>query len=301
MVPNPKNNNSPASSSAVVLAVLLVLSLALTILYGREGEDGVLHGIQSSAQSLMQPAAHLGAAIGTKTESLGDSVEEMKADPETIKELKEQNAELREQLAQAEEYSQEAKRLEDLLDLVNAYHADGVAASVVGRSVDAWDQTVTINVGASSGVSAGMTVMGPSGVIGQISSVKENASIVRLITDPQSGVAVLLQSNRKEGVVTGSLEGLLYLENVDSEVVVQVGDVVVTSGMGGSYARGLMVGIVVQVEQDGGVETRKIVVAPNEDAGPLQEVFVVGATGAPKESAQAETASADEAQGEGGN
>lgn len=301
MVPNPRNNTSAASGSAVALAVLLVLSLALTIVYGREGEDGVLHGVQSSVQTLAQPAAHLGAAVGTKTESLGESVDNLKADPETIKELKEQNAELREQLAQAEEYNQEAQRLEDLLGLVNAYHAQGVAACVVGRSVDAWDQTVTINVGSSSGVAAGMTVMGPSGVVGQISSVKENSSIVRLITDPQSGVAVLLQSNRKEGVVTGSLEGLLYLENVDSEAIVQIGDVVVTSGMGGSYARGLMVGIVVQVEQDGGVETRKIVVAPNENAGPLQEVFVVGATGAPEEPVSAPGDSSDDSQGEGGN
>ena len=77
----------------------------------------------------------------------------------------------------------------------------------------------------------------------------------------------------------GSLEGLLYLEDISTDANVQVGDVVVTSGLGGSYTRGLIVGQVVRIDQRQGESTRRIVVSPNENAGPLQEVTVVSTVG----------------------
>ena len=69
------------------------------------------------------------------------------------------------------------------------------------------------------------------------------------------------------------------MEDVSADANVQVGDVVVTSGLGGSYTRGLIVGSVVRIDQRQGESTRRIVVSPNEEAGPLQEVIVVSTIG----------------------
>lgn len=98
---------------------------------------------------------------------------------------------------------------------------------------------------------------------------------VRLIDDPQSGVSVYIQGNRAEGVVKGSVEGLLYLENIDSSVEVNVGDVIVTSGLGGSYFRGMELGTVSAVRASAGTSDRTIVVSPLSVADPLEEVTVV--------------------------
>ena len=68
-----------------------------------------------------------------------------------------------------------------------------------------------------------------------------STATVRLLTDPGSGAGAIIQSSRAEGVVRGSLDGLLYLEAVDADVVVNVDDLVVTSGLGGSYTRGLLI------------------------------------------------------------
>ena len=76
-------------------------------------------------------------------------------------------------------------------------------------------------------------------------------------------------------MVRGSLDGLLYLENIDADVVVNVDDLVVTSGLGGSYTRGLLIGRVVKVEGSVGDATRRIVVSPNGTADVLEEVLVV--------------------------
>jgi rod shape-determining protein MreC len=117
--------------------------------------------------------------------------------------------------------------------------------------------------------------MGSSGVIGQVVSVAPSTCQVRLLTDPQSGCAALIQSTRAEGIVRGSLDGLLYLENIGADVNIQVGDVVLTSGLGGSYTRGLIIGTVVRVEGSAGNNTRKIVVMPNDTVTLLEEGLVV--------------------------
>ena len=78
-----------------------------------------------------------------------------------------------------------------------------------------------------------------------------------------------------EGIVRGSLDGLLYLQNVDADVQVSVGDLVLTSGLGGSYVRGLLIGTVVKVEGSAGDATRTIVVSPNDMVSVLEDVLVV--------------------------
>ena len=78
----------------------------------------------------------------------------------------------------------------------------------------------------------------------------------------------------------GSLEGLLYLENLDADAAVNPGDVVVTSGLGGSYAPGLIIGTVVKVDTRQGESTRRVIVSPNDTTGALEEVLVVFGVGA---------------------
>ena len=88
-----------------------------------------------------------------------------------------------------------------------------------------------------------------------------------------------MRPTRAEGVVRGSLEGLLYLENLDADAEVQVGDIVVTSGLGGSYKRGLVIGTVVKVDARQGDATRRVVVSPTGAVEALEEVLVVFSVG----------------------
>ena len=259
----------------VLFVVLLVCALGACGLYGREGENGILHKIQGGASVVSAPFQYAGTLLGSAFADATENVDNALASSATLSELQEENAQLRAQVAELEEYKQEAQRLEQLLEIDTTYRINGVSARVVGRSTEAYNQTITIDVGESSGVDSGQTDMGPNGVIGQVISTTSNTATVRLLTDPSSGVAVLIQSNRSEGIVEGSLEGLLYLDCIDESVTVQIGDVVVTSGLGGSYTRGLIVGTVIRVDEKQGESERVIVVSPNENAGPLQEVTVV--------------------------
>ena len=259
----------------VAFAVCLALAIALIVVYANEDDDGTLHDAQSLTTELFSPLSYVGSGIGTGLSDAANAIQDLFADSESITALQEANAELLDLLAQADEYRQEAERLQALLELRDAYDIEGVAANVIARSTSSWDQTITIDKGSADGVDTGLTVMGSSGVVGQVVAVTENTATVRLITDPQSGAAAMIQSSRAEGILVGSLEGLLYLENLDADADVEVGDVVITSGLGGSYVKGLVIGTVVKVESQQGDTSIVAVVSPNEDASTLEEVLVV--------------------------
>lgn len=263
----------------VLLIGLIVASVVMMTVYGREGETGPLHTLQSAVSGAVSPLRIVGGSIESATSTVGDTVDNVTADQSTLSGLREYNEQLVQQYSQMEEYKQEAQRLQKLLDLKDTYQIEGTGARVIGRSSEAWSQTVIINKGSDDGVSTGQTVMGTSGVVGQIVSTSSHTATVRLLTDPQSGAAAMVQSSRAEGILRGSLVGLLYLEDLDADAEVNVGDVVVTSGLGGSYARGLIIGTVVKVDAQQGDTSRRAVVSPNDAISTLEDVLVVSSVG----------------------
>lgn len=271
-------NNSEKGSfdiTRIVLIAAIALSLICMGIYSREGEDGMLHGLQDSVHSVFAPIGFLSANAGAAIDDAGAAISDSAASDETVSALRERVAELTEMVTKGEEYRLESERLQGLLNLKETYSIEGVTGRVIGRNSDSWNQTITIDVGSDQGVEMGLTVMGPSGVVGQVVSVNPGSSSVRLLTDPKSGAAAMIQSSRADCIVRGSLSGTLYLENVSADVEVKQGDVVLTSGLGGSYTKGLLIGTVVRVEGNAKDGTRTVIVAPNEQAAVLEEVIVV--------------------------
>lgn len=262
-------------NSTMLLVLLLVISLVLVVVYAREGEEGPLHTIQDSTSALSSPLSSIGAASSSLAASATASLEDLTADGQTMNQLQESNATLSQMVVELEEYRQEANRLESLIGLHDAYGFTSVAARVTGYSSDSYNRIITIDVGSASGVTEGLPVMGTTGVVGQVISVSTYSSQVRLLNDAQSGVAVMLQSSRSEGILSGSVEGVLYLEGVDEGVEITEGEAVITSGLGGGYFRGLVIGTVSKVEQRQGDATRTIVITPNASFDNISEVLVV--------------------------
>lgn len=265
---------SPIARRALFV-ILLVVSLVLATLYAREGNEGPIHSVQNAVMGVTGRVGSVGAGVGAATTAGGQAVEDLTANQNTLNGLREQNEELRRLLAEAEEYRQEANRLQGLLNMKQSAGVNGPVAHVIGRSSNAWDQSLTIDLGTEEGVAGGMTVMGMSGVIGQVSQAQAHTSTVRLLTDPNSGAAAMIQSSRANGIVRGSISGLLYLEDLDEDVIPAEGDVVVTSGLGGSYERGLVIGTVVSVSKTASDSTGDVIVQPNGSASMLEEVIVV--------------------------
>ncbi len=268
-------SNSKTIGGAALVIVLLIASAILSSLYSREASSGPVHSVQSAVGMLASPLQFVGVGVAYAEDAAADAAQNLTASDASYTELRNENAQLKAQVAELEEYRSEAQRLQGLLDLSDQYGFSGVTGRVIGKSSDAWSREVTLNVGSASGVECGLPVTGGSGLVGQVIEVSPLTCRVRLLADPQSGVSVFVQSSRAEGVVRGSIAGLLYLENIDATAQVSVGDVVVTSGLGGSYFRGVSLGTVVNVINAAGTSDRTIVVEPFSSADPLEELTVV--------------------------
>ena len=295
------NDSSKTIGGAALLVVLLIVSAVLSSVYSNEESSGPVHSVQAGAGMVAAPLQFVGVGVAYAEDAAGDAIQNATASDSSYTQLRDENAQLKAQLAELQEYRGEAQRLQGLLDLSDKYDFSGVTGRVIGKGTDAWNRGVTLNVGSASGVECGLPVVGGSGLVGQVIEVSPLTCRVRLISDPQSGVSVVLQSNRAEGVVRGSIAGLLYLEDLDTSTEVNVGDVVITSGLGGSYFRGVALGTVVNVINAAGSSDRTIVVEPFSSADPLEELTVVLRMGSEGDlSGTSDASSSDGGSSEGG-
>lgn len=271
------------SNGVAVLAVLVVVSLIITTMYFRESDTGPLHTLRRGTQAAMAPVSAAGEWVFTPVTAVKNFFGGLGVSREEITALQTQNTELRAKVAELEEARLENERLQKIVGFIEASKLDSVGARVIGRPPSAWEGSLLIDRGTADGVKTGMPVLAPEGLLGQTVEVTEHSAKVRLITDQRSGVAAMIQSTRAEGVVRGSIEGLLSMEYVSRESTVTVGDVVITSGMGGVYPKGLMIGQVDKFELNDNDLYPSITVRPTARFEGIEEVVVlVGAVPQPE-------------------
>ncbi|MDR0347280.1 MAG: rod shape-determining protein MreC [Coriobacteriales bacterium] len=262
-------------SGGILLIILCLLSVALMTVWAREGSTGPLHRVKNGVETIVMPIRLVGSLVTTPITALVDFCENVMTRAATVDALREQNEELQSLVIRMEEYRQENEQLSSLLNLKEAYNLDAVGARVISVSADSWNKVITINKGSIAGLEAGMPVLNASGLIGQVETVAPYSSVVRLITDEKSGVAAFLQETRAEGILSGSLDGILSLDFIPLGVPVELGDVVITSGTGGVYPKGIPIGEVVSVRNAPSDVYRTIIVRPVTRVMSYEEVLVV--------------------------
>jgi rod shape-determining protein MreC len=159
---------------------------------------------------------------------------------------------LRADLARLREERSRAEEIDELLNLRAARRDETFAfAAVIGRDPSPTRRVIEISRGAGDGVRAGMPVLGRGGaLIGTVERVQEGTSWVRLITDPQSDVNALIQESRAQALASGGADGRITMQFLAQGIEVKPGDTVLTSGLGGTYPGGLLIGRIASV--DGG-------------------------------------------------
>lgn len=257
------------------MIVLCVISLLLLTFYLREGDNGTIHAVRGGVMTVTSPVRMLGSAVAAPFGALGNIAQNATASSETLSELMKRNEELTAQVAELSEAQETAERLEKLVGLKSTYSLESTAARIIGSTGDAWTDSVIIDKGSASGFEVGMPVCSSGGVIGQIIEVSANTSTVRLITDDQSGVSAMIQGSRAQGVLQGQADGTLRLEYVVSDAEVATGDIVITSGIGGTFPKGLPLGTVASIDRAPNAVYYTIVVRAASSAESNEEVLVI--------------------------
>ena len=190
-------------------------------------------------------------------------------------ELKNQISHMTQQLADMEELRLANGRLRKLLEIKDAFNFPQVAAEVVAVDPSGHFRTAVINKGVKSGVDRLMPVLQHQGVVGRIIWASPHYAKVLLLTDPNSGVDVLVQRTRIRGVVEGAGPDRLRLKYLLRLDDVTPGDVLVTSGAAGVYPKGILVGRVRSVHQKSKGGFLNVDVDPAVDFNRLEEVLVL--------------------------
>ena len=198
-----------------------------------------------------------------------------------------ENAILRERLRSVEQRATRNRelelmnrRLKRLLALQRDLPTRALAAEVAARDATVWFQSLTLNRGENDGVAPGMPVLAPEGVVGVISSTSPHASKVLLLSDPNSGVDVLVQRTRVRGIVSGLLERGAVLKYVKRTEDVRVGDAVIASGLDGIFPKGMPIGRVTRVSRKDRGLFIYAEVTPAANASHLEEVLIAPPSGA---------------------
>ena len=264
----PGRYRTPLLLALTLLLVFTVLSLSLK-------SSPALRKVQGLVVSMTAPGLEGLSYVGR-------SAKQLWLDYFYLIGVRRQNAELQRQLEeykQREVHFQEAEqaltRLETLLDLKRQVALPVIGARVIAYDPTLWSRSAIINQGKAQGVKEGLPVLAPQGIVGRIVGVYPEYSKVMLIVDRKSSADAMVQRTRIRGMLKGKGGNRCSLEFVPKSADVQVGDLVLASGLAGLYPKGLVFGKVTTANKKNPGVFQEIEVSPNVDLSTLEEVLVV--------------------------
>jgi rod shape-determining protein MreC len=258
----------------ITLAILVAASVSLMNLTGRPQDGPSFWG--SLFQKASLPVAGFWSGLRSKFDVIGTAFadkEELLRQKETLEAQLGVLAYLESRLVEVEA---ENARLRELLKFKDTATGSYQVAEVFGREPSKWFSSVSISIGSLDDVQPDAAVVSQDGLVGRILSVGDHVSTVLLLTDPASGVGALVQRSRDLGVVLGG-EGpdILTARFFSRDADVQVGDIIVTSGMGSKFPGGILIGEVISVQVPQPGLFKEATVKPSADFEHLEEVLVV--------------------------
>lgn len=257
----------------VILAILIGSAVLLTILDSTGTLDNALSFVRD-------PVAAVASWSSDRTDAVLDavsgplSIQEAQAE---ISRLEEENARLARQVEEMREIENEYRILQQLFDQASETpEYRRITADVIGYDTNPAVRSILINKGRDDGVRVGMPVEGLRGLVGQVYRTSNNAAQVALLTETASAIPVRLGNTRATGILRGAGRGQLpTIDWIDLKYEVAVGELVVTSGLGGKFPENLIVGRVVDVERSEADLFQRATIQPAADIESSETLFVI--------------------------
>jgi rod shape-determining protein MreC len=256
--------------------LLITLGFLLSMLY----KAGLLNSAQNFILTIASPIQY-GLSFATSSfRQIVDSLAE-------FRNLRKENERLRKELErliieniQLRELEAENRTLRELLHFTQEnpifdYTTARVTARVIGFDPSGFTRYILINAGQKEGIAPGMAVVTERGLVGRVVNVYKNTAKVLLITDPSSSVSAYLQGSQATGMVEGTPDGSLVMRYIPLEVKVSVGEIALTSGLGGTLPKGLVIGQVIEIEKKDYDLFQEVRLKPSVDFDRLELVLVL--------------------------
>lgn len=263
------------------LAGLLVLVL-VSVIFVTSKPRGGASWLEVAVRDGLTPLFLAFSRVTQTVTDVWDSAISVKDAHEENRRLREELETLRRQVARLEEFERENAVLRRALDLPLHTPHPVIHAEVIARPLNNWWGVLTINKGSRHGVEPQMAVVAPEGAVGHVRTTTTFSSEVILLIDPRSAVGGIVQRTGQPVLVEGlGYPGTqLQLRPLTADVDVQVGDVIVTSGLSSLFPKGVPIGVVEQVDIGLFGLSVDVIVRPFVDFGTLEVVSVLAQEGA---------------------
>ncbi|MBW1613284.1 MAG: rod shape-determining protein MreC [Deltaproteobacteria bacterium] len=167
------------------------------------------------------------------------------------------------------------QRLQQLLKFQENTEETFLPARVIGWDSSALFKSIIISKGENDGLKINMPVVNSKGVVGRIVSISPNYAKVLLVTDQNSAVDGLVQRSRCRGMLKGRGSSECFFDYVIKACDIETGDVIVTSGLGRAFPKGLYLGTVKRIDDSPDKLFKDVVVVSSVDFSKLEEILVI--------------------------
>lgn len=254
----------------------LILALASIALMAADSQFDWTRHVRATLLSALYPVQRAASApvelLGTLNEEIHQHIRVYRANER----LRQENRRLKIQAQRLAALREENNRLRQLLNEAEHLERSVSAAQVIAESPDPFHHILTISRGREDGVHESQPVISADGLVGQIATLTPYSAQVILLTDPNSGIPVLVRDSRVRGILAGTgNKNQLELRYVPTSAEVTTGDTLVTSGLGGIYPKGLIAAQVTEVVQDPRSPFSEITARPVAPVSRLEDVLLL--------------------------
>jgi rod shape-determining protein MreC len=261
------------SRTSIVAVIVFVAALGYLFSLGAGGT----RKLQANIYQFLAPFLSSGAGIQKQITSVRSNLKSLDDLQAENNSLRIENRSLKATNQALRDVEHEVNRLRHALNYRERDVFKLVPAEVVARDSSTWWRTLTINRGKEDGIASDMPVVTDEGLVGKTTTVSPNVTVVLLVSDENCRVAANVEGTREQGIVTGErIAGqspLLNLNFLSKQANLQPGQKAYTSGVGGVFPPGLLIGSVKEFrvrELDGQAK-----LVPATDLTKLEDVFVV--------------------------
>ena len=274
-----KRRREKRSSKKIFALLIVMVSIFLCVFLAARGRFETPASSQT-VSAILSPFQQIISWFGSRFSYVYDTFEEITTLHEENERLKDEVEKLRAQNQQAIEFEAENDRLRALVGYKTAAtQFDLVVSRVIGYESSTWTHMITIDRGSRHGIKEHMAVVTEAGLVGHVTEADLNSSKVQLIIDTRSSVGSLIQrpTSRVVGVVEGDPSNPTHprMANVPKDADMHEGDIVVTSGFGGVYPKGIIIGRVESIHPDIGGLLKFGILDPAVNFQKLEDVAVI--------------------------
>lgn len=263
----------------IILIITVIIFILMGISFALVSNNATISGT-NVAEAVVSPVQKFFSSIGSSVGGFFEFVGDMRGYKEENLQLKDEVEKQAQQIRELESYKQENQRLRSLLELKdNNADKDMVGCEIIAKDPGNWFDVFTIDKGKNYNIKKDDVVVTNNGLVGRITEVGSNWAKVVAIIDTDSSVGAQVTRTQDIAIVDGDMSladsGRCKLSSVTNGTSLVVGDEVETSGLGGIYPKGILIGTVSEIKSDATGYTQYAIIDTAVDFERIREVLVI--------------------------